>query len=119
MAVAAALNQTPPGKFYVNGTAAIGVNFKNSSGVDANPTTVTFKTLDPFGAELDYVYGTDSEVTRPSTGNYTATVTPDSAGRWAYRWEATGTGTAVTIEGTFLVQDSCFYPWDLSQDYVP
>ena len=46
---------------------------------------------------------------RLSAGHYSADIVPDESGRWHYRWETTGTGKAITLEGSFLVQRSVFY----------
>lgn len=107
-----------PGKHYVNSPIYIPVNFKDSSGNDVDPDTVTLRVLDPCGAETSYVYGTDSEITRDDAGDYTASITPDSEGRWNYRWQTTGTGTTSAFEGNFLVQVSAFYDDCCFQDYA-
>lgn len=105
-----------PGKHYVNAPIRLSVNFTDSSGNDTDPTTVKFKTIDPCGYERSYTYGTDAEITKQSVGDYSADVTPDSAGRWLFRWETTG--GVIALEGDFLVQDSAFYPWDGNSDYA-
>lgn len=105
-----------PGKHYVNSPIRLTVNLGDAAGNDIDPTTVVFKTIDPAGGEESYTYGTDSELTRINTGDYAADITPDSAGRWLFRWETTG--GAIALEGDFLVQDSVFYPWDGTSDYV-
>lgn len=99
-----------PGRHYVNAPISITANFKDSSGNDLDPTTVTFKTVDPSRLAASYVYGTDDEVVREDAGDYTATVTPDKAGRWFYRWESTG--GVIASEGDFLVQLSQFFDDD-------
>lgn len=106
-----------PGKHYVNSPITLTVNLTDDSGNDYDPTTVTFKTHDPFGSELTYVYGTDAAVTKTSVGDYSASVTPDSAGRWRFRWQTTG--GVIATEGDFLVQDSAFYAWNCFADYLP
>ena len=106
-----------PGKYYVNTVVRLTVNFEEDDGDDVDPTTVTFKTMSPSWVETSYVYGTDDEVQKASVGNYTADVTPDEAGRWRFRWETTGTGTTIAVEGDFLVQYSAFYD-DVFSDYA-
>ena len=107
-----------PGKHYVNAPISIPVNFKDTSGNDVDPTTVTLRVLNPWGSESTYVYGTDSEVTRSDAGDYVGAFTPDLEGRWHYRWQTTGTGTTGALEGNFLVQVSAFYEeWPSSSDY--
>jgi hypothetical protein len=44
-----------------------------------------------------------ASVSNASTGVYTATVAPDQAGEWTYRWVATGTATTAE-DGAFLVE---------------
>lgn len=105
-----------PGRHYVNSPIRLRINLTDDDGNDYDPTTVTFKTIDPFGAEISYVYGTDSEVTRIDSGNYAADVTPDNSGRWLFRWSTTG--GVIALEGDFLVQESGFYPWDGTADYA-
>jgi hypothetical protein len=107
-----------PGKHYVNSPIRLTVNLIDDAGNDTDPTTVLIKILDPFGISTTYTYGTGSEVTKQSVGDYAADITPDSSGRWRFRWETTG--GVIALEGDFLVQDSAFYPWDGNlTDYVP
>ncbi len=44
-----------------------------------------------------------ASVSNPSTGVYQATVVPDQAGEWLYRWKATGTANTAE-DGAFLVE---------------
>ena len=98
-----------PGRNHINSPIQISLNLQTNAGVDVDPTTLTFKTWSPCGVTTTYVYGTDSEVSKSSVGDYDAVFTPDESGRWFYRWEATGTGTTIAKEGDFLVQASPFY----------
>lgn len=98
-----------PGKNYINTEIRLTASFVDSDGDAVDPDTVTFKTYSPQGLVASYVYGTDSEVQKASTGNYTADVTPDKAGRWHFRWETTGTGTVLALEGDFIIQRSPFF----------
>jgi hypothetical protein len=98
-----------PGKHYINSPIALTANFQSAAGSDVDPTTVTIRVMDPWGTETSYVYGTDDEVVKDSVGDYTATITPDSAGRWHFRWQTTGTNLVIASEGDFLVQDSPFF----------
>ena len=95
-----------PGRNEINTTQVVDISFLDEDDTLTNPTTVTFKTRSPCGTETTYVYGTDGEVTRSSTGIYRAAVAPDEGGRWAYRWETTG--PVYVKAGTFLVQASPF-----------
>ena len=98
-----------PGRRYINSPIALTANFQSAAGSDVDPTTVTLRLMDPLGVETTYVYGTDDELVRDNSGDYTATVTPDSSGRWFFRWQTTGTNLIVASEGNFLVQASPFY----------
>ena len=97
-----------PGKYYNGTEIRLTIAFTDSSGDAVDPDTVTFSTFSPCSTKADYVYGTDSEVQKASTGNYTADISPDESGRWYYRWETTGTGKKIVKEGSFVIQDSKF-----------
>lgn len=43
-------------------------------------------------------------VSPSSTGVYTATIVPDQAGRWIYRWTATGNNADGVHEAWFVVR---------------
>jgi hypothetical protein len=98
-----------PGRIYVNTTTRIAVNFQDDDATDVDPTTVTFKAYSPSGTTTTYAYATDAELVRADTGDYYVDFEPDEPGRWFYRWASTGTGTAIALEGTFVVQASVFY----------
>ncbi len=71
-------------------------------GVLTDPTTVTLKVMDPEGNIDTYVYGV-STVQKESLGVYYADIIPDEEGEWNYRYEGTGTCTAVE-EDSFLMK---------------
>jgi hypothetical protein len=97
-----------PGRHYLNTTVRIAVNFQDDDGTDVDPSTVTFKARSPGNQETSYVYATDAELVRTDTGDYFVDFVPNESGRWHYRWTSTGTGTAIALEGTFVVQASQF-----------
>lgn len=99
-----------PGRIYPGSTVRITGEFFDSDDVDTDPSTsITFKLRSPTGVETSYVYGTDAEVQKQSTGNYTADIYLDEGGRWLYRWQAaTGDDISVAGEGAILVQASKF-----------
>ncbi len=103
-----------PGKHYVNAPIMLQINLTDSSGNDTDPETVLIKIMSPCGVETTYTYGDDDEVTKQSVGDYAADITPDSPGRWRFRWETTN--GVIALESDFLVQDSAFYAWDAA-DY--
>lgn len=65
-------------------------------GVVTDPTTVTFRVKPPSGTLVDYVYGTDANVAKVSTGVFRVDVDVDAAGTWYVR--SIGTGTAEGVE---------------------
>ena len=77
--------------------------FRNSSGTLIDPTTVTFKARNPAGTITTYVYGTDSQVVKDSTGVYHVDWSLSSAGKWYFRIESTGTGQAADEEEVLVV----------------
>lgn len=105
-----------PGRIDIGSATEISHVFINSSGVAFNPSTVAFRVRSPCGIESRYVYGTDSAITRPSTGNYLATITPNEAGKWVVRWVATV--PALEIQEFFYVQCSPFLDQQAFSDYV-
>ena len=72
--------------------------FVNDADAAVDPTTVTFHQQMPDGTITSYVYGTDAEVTKSSTGNYTFKRTATQAGTHVVR--CVGTGAAIAAEKT-------------------
>jgi uncharacterized protein YfaS (alpha-2-macroglobulin family) len=81
--------------------------FKDSAGAAIDPTTVKFKFTTPAGVTTIYVFGTDGQLVKDSTGNYHVDLNANEAGIWFYRWESSGTGQAAQ-EGQFTVEPSGF-----------
>lgn len=99
-----------PGKYHVNSPIRLSITFEEDDGDDIDPTgSVILKTRSPSGTETTYTYGTDDEIQRVATGQYTGDFTPDESGRWFFRWETTGVATTFATEGDVLVQASAFY----------
>lgn len=65
------------------------------SGTATDPTTVTAKVKSPSGILTTYVYGTHAELVRDGTGLYHVDVTTNEIDQWNFRFEGTGTCTAV------------------------
>ena len=97
-----------PGKLWVNTTVRVDVQFDNEDVEGIDPTTVSVTTRSPGGIETTYVYGTDTELSRESLGNYHLDFVPDYPGRWFYRWQSTGSGTAIVLVGSVNIQYSPF-----------
>lgn len=73
------------------------------SGVDTDPTTVTFTVRqEDEAAGTDYVYGSDSEVTRTGAGVYLLTFPVTLAGRHQVRCVGTGAAKGA-VQGEFVV----------------
>jgi hypothetical protein len=72
-----------------------------------DPTTVSFKIKDPEGVVTTYIFGTDSELIKDSTGNYHIDISVNTPGQWYYRFESTGTGQAAE-EGQFQIKPGYF-----------
>lgn len=98
-----------PGKNYVGTEIRITLTITDDACVATDPTTLKVKTHAPNGVVTTYTYGTDAALQRQTTGIYIFDVTPNAPGRWDYRLETTGTGTVITKEAHFYVQDSPFY----------
>lgn len=81
--------------------------FTNSAGEALDPTAVNCKVKDPSGNVVTYVYGTDDELVKTSTGVYYVDVDADEAGDWWARVYSTGTGQAAS-EYIFSVRLSRF-----------
>jgi hypothetical protein len=79
-----------------------------ASGSKVNPTTVRFKSLSPEDrTPTTLVYGTDTALSRPSTGVYQVDLLLDAPGTWAIRWESTG-NYVYADEQTIAVGPSLF-----------
>lgn len=98
-----------PSRHPVGTTLTLSAQFVDEDYDDIDPTTVTFKLMSPNGSSSTYVFDTDEELFKDSVGDYSITISPDTSGRWHYRWEATGTNRTVAQEGTFIVQASPWY----------
>lgn len=60
-----------------------------TGGTVEDPTEVTLALKKPAMPSVEYTYG-GLDVTRVSKGVYRVTLQTDVAGRWKYRWTATG-----------------------------
>lgn len=99
--------------YYDSGTTIrLKVTITDGSGTAADPGALTFKARQPDGTVTTYVYGTDAQLVKASTGIYyvdwPVPKTVAAEGAWFYRYEATG-ANAGAIESSFRVRDSPFY----------
>lgn len=79
--------------------------FANSSGTAIDPTVVRFSFTNPGGTTTSYVYPTDVQLVKDSTGNYHVDIDAATVGTWLYRFYSTGTGQAAA-EGEFFVKSN-------------
>jgi hypothetical protein len=94
-------------RFDLGDEVRLSAEFKTSAGVATDPGGVTLKFRYPGGPVTTYVYGTDNELVRDSSGNYHADIFMAAVGRWHYRFEGTGTSRAAA-EHEFVVSPSRF-----------
>lgn len=83
------------------------VEFMDSTGTFADPSTVTFKLKNPSGTVTTYVYGTDAQLEKSAVGRYYVDVTINATGIWSYRFEGTGL-VNVASESKFTIKQSVF-----------
>ncbi len=77
--------------------------FTNSAGTAIDPTAVFFAYTNPAGTTTTVQYSVDAAVVKSATGVYYVDVNASSAGRWYWRWYATGTGQSAE-QGEFVVE---------------
>lgn len=92
-------------KYYVGSAIRTTVVVKNAAGTAIDPTTLKVAFTAHSGYTKTYVYLTDAELVKDSTGNYHADyVIENETGKWRYKWTATGTGAGVA-KGEFTVDE--------------
>jgi hypothetical protein len=87
----------------------IAVTFTDSAVAAADPTTVTLRIRPKGGTEQTFVYQTNEELEKDSTGNYhldyvIPEIAPHRGLTFYYEWKGTG-AVAVVEPGTFSVTD--------------
>jgi len=75
------------------------------SGTATDPTTGAFKIRRPNGVEISYVYGTDVQLVKASTGNYYVDWLLGLAGVHYYGFVGTG-ACAAADEASFEVKEN-------------
>ncbi len=91
--------------YIIGTTILLSVSFKDAvTGALTDPSTVVLKVLQG-GAESIYVYNVDTEISKTSTGIYSANIKLTSSGFAYYRWEAGGVNPNA-IENTVIVLPS-------------
>lgn len=92
---------------YVGDWPKFTATFTDINDTPTDPSTITFKFRNEYRTATSYVYGTDSEVTKDSTGVYTARVQMDYPGTMFVRVESDSTFGAA-YEDEFEVQPARF-----------
>lgn len=88
--------------YFVGSLIRCSAAFTDTLGADLDPTTVSFSFKIDNGSVTTYVYGTDAQVVKDSTGHYHVDLSGATKGTLYYRWFSTGTGQAAD-EGAFYV----------------
>ena len=57
-------------RYFLGNTIDFTVTFTLVGGILVDPSTVNFSIIDPEKTRTDYVFGTDDELTKVSTGKY-------------------------------------------------
>lgn len=83
------------------------VTFQTAAGTVNDPGAIAFKVKPPVGNIQTYVYGTDAELVKDSTGIYHVDILTTVSGRWRYRFEGTVSGQAAS-EHEFVIAPSRF-----------
>ena len=94
--------------FEIGDQPLITATFTNAANALTNPTTVTFITVNPVGAEITTV-SPNAQITNPSTGvwvyTFPGTTGIQVAGTWV--WRVKGVGALIAAdEGSWVVSAS-------------
>lgn len=99
--------------YFLGAVVRLEAQFSDLPGVLTDPTTITFKILQPdpliLPQAVSYVFGVDAQLVRDSVGVYHVDWTADQDGDYCYRFEGTGAAQAVS-ERHFSVDEGCFAP---------
>lgn len=96
-----------PGAYDKNDIVRCRAEFRNTSDVLTDPTSVVFKFKNPAGTITTYTYGTDVELVKENTGIYYVDIDIDSIGSWSYRFEGSGS-LKTASESKFTIKQSEF-----------
>lgn len=75
----------------VSDSKTLTVTFTDENDVATDPGVVRFKMREPDGTVTNYLYGTDSQVVKDSTGVYHVVWSFDQYGRHFVKWNGSGT----------------------------
>lgn len=91
--------------YDVGDLVTVSGEFTDVNDEPADPAGVSMAFRDPSGNATTYVFGTDAEVVKDSTGNYHVDLSIDEAGDWFYSWIGSGAGQGAEA-GQFSVKPS-------------
>ena len=91
--------------YQVGDKIRLSAAFTDIDSAAQDPGGVQFKIRAPDGTITTYIYSTDAELVKDSTGNYHVDYLIATAGRYRYRFAGVTTGQAAD-EGEFRVQNS-------------
>lgn len=93
----------PINAFDLGDLIELKITFRNDSGAVADPTSPTLAIHKPDGTTTTYVYPTDAQLVKDSTGVYHVNYAPTMAG--THHWRGSGTGAVTAAEqGAFFVR---------------
>jgi hypothetical protein len=85
------MNSTPS-RYLIGQQAKCSASFSDAAtNTLVDPLTVTCKLMPPSGSVTTYVYGSHVQLVKAAVGRYYVLVDLDTAGKWYYRFESTGT----------------------------
>lgn len=92
----------------VGSTPTVTFMFTDVDGDPANPTALSIRVLHPNGTTVDTYDHLDVEVTNPAVGTWAWRPSSglDEAGEWWVYALASGGGTDVATEASFVISDS-------------
>lgn len=93
-----------PALLRPDGVLTISTTFKVGATL-TDPSTITLTVRKPDGTSTVYVYNTDVELVKDSTGTYHLDVTTPTSGVWSWHWKSTG-AAAGGDDGSFSVEVS-------------
>ena len=73
------------------------------TGMPQDPDVVELSIRDATGTLTTYLYGVDAIIIKDGVGLYHADLDVEAAGKWYYRWWATGNGQAAK-ENSFTIK---------------
>lgn len=91
--------------FQVGDKVRLSAAFTDIDELPSDPGGVRFTVREPGGVRTSYVYGSEAELVKDSTGNYHVDWLTTKPGRHRYGFYGITSGQAVD-EGEFLVQPS-------------